>query len=99
MTMTMTMTNFTTTATAFMLASIAAGSLLPVGARAQAASELWPEPSAFVQLNEVARMYLDASFWHSKESNRQSLNASAFLDLSIQPMFRPHLSMQDRQRS
>jgi hypothetical protein len=84
---------------ALMPAIAAVGALLPLCTRAASDTELWPELSAFVQLNDRARVYLDASASANKESNTQSLDASAFVDLSIQPIFRGNLRTEDWQRS
>lgn len=81
------------------LATVIGVSLLPPGALADSGSELWPELSAFIRLNENTRLYLDASVSRSKESNTQSLDASAYFDLSIKPILRPDLWTQDWHRS
>lgn len=69
------------------------------GALAADSSELWPEVSAFVGLNDIARLYLDASYARGKESDTRSLDLSAFVDISIQPVLREQLRTQDWQRS
>lgn len=66
--------------------------------RAADAAELWPELSAYVGLNERARLYLDASYARSKESDLKSLDVSGFVDLSIKPILRSDLWSDDWQR-
>ncbi len=90
---------FVPTVRALSLATVIGVSLLPLGARAGSGSELWPEVSAFIRLDEDTRLYLAASSSRSKESNTQSLNASAYFDLSIKPIARPELWTQDWRRS
>jgi hypothetical protein len=68
-------------------------------AEAADSTEIWPEASAFVQLSDRARLYLDASYAADKESDIESLGLSAFLDISLLPIVRRELRSHDWQRS
>ena len=68
-------------------------------ARAADASELWPELSAYVGLSEDTRLFLDASYARGKESDLETLELSAYLDVSLAPMLRPELRQEDWQRA
>jgi Protein of unknown function (DUF2490) len=72
-----------------------------LGACAHAAdtSEFWPQLSAYVGLSERTRLYFDASYAQGKESLAQSLDISAFVDTSIEPILREQLRTQDWQRA
>jgi hypothetical protein len=61
--------------------------------------EFWPEVAGFVRLRPRTRIHLDAAYAKGKESDTASLDASAFLDVSIKPLLRPSLHTQDWQRS
>ena len=67
-------------------------------ARAADASELWPELSAFVRIDDQKRVYLDASYAKGKESDQRSLDLGAFLDMSLMPIVREELRSDDWQR-
>jgi hypothetical protein len=67
-------------------------------ARAGETWELWPEASAFVTLSPTARAYLDAAYAKGKESEFRVVDASAYLDLSIQPLLRRSLATEDWRR-
>lgn len=75
------------------------GSALSSHAGAADSSEFWPELSAFVAMTPQTRVYLDASYSRDKESSNRSLDASAFLDVSIAPVLRKELRTEDWQRS
>lgn len=75
------------------------GSALCGPGQAADSSELWPELSAFIGMTPSTRLYVDASYARSKESNVPSLDASAFVDLSIAPLLREQLRTEDWQRS
>jgi len=79
--------------------ALAAG-LAMAFARAHAAdsSELWPELSAFVRLDDTTRLYLDASYAKGLESDERSLDLGAFVDVSIKPILREDLRSDDWQR-
>jgi hypothetical protein len=70
-------------------------------ARAEDASELWPEISAFKQINERSRACFDATYALGKESDVKSLNLAACLDVSLKPIarMRKDLLTQDWQRN
>lgn len=57
-------------------------------ARAEDASEFWPELSAFVELSERSRAHLDASYALGKESDVKSADVAAYLDVSLKPIAR-----------
>ena len=71
-----------------MLALACASLSLAAEARAEAASELWPELNGFVQLNERSRAFFDAAYALGKESDVKSGNLAAFLDVSLKPIAR-----------
>lgn len=52
-----------------------------------------------MRLEDRTRLYLDASFADSRESNTGSLDVSASVDVSIEPIARAELRTQDWQRS
>lgn len=62
-------------------------------------SEFWPEISAYVALRPDTRLFLDASYARDKASEAKSLDLSAFIDLSLQPILREQLWTEDWQRS
>lgn len=68
-------------------------------ARAADSSELWPELSAFVRLNDQTRVYLDASYAKGLESDHRSLDLGAYLDVSLMPILREELRGEDWQRN
>ena len=68
-------------------------------ARAEDASEFWPEVGVFVQLNDRSRVCSDAAHARGKESNIRSLDVAACLDVSLKPIARPELLSKDWQRS
>lgn len=62
-------------------------------------TEFWPQASLYKQLDETSRLFLDASYAKGKESNVASLDASAYIDVSIVPIFRRYLQSEDWQRN
>ena len=62
-------------------------------------TEFWPEASLYKQLSETTRLYFDATYAKGKESPVASLDASAYMDFSIQPIYRPYLVSEDWQRN
>jgi hypothetical protein len=72
--------------------------LMSAGASAATTNEFWPELSAFIQLDPLYRIYLDASYAQGKESKARSLDLSAALDISLLPVLREHLVSEDWQR-
>jgi len=83
---------------ALALAAVAVAALASP-ARAADASELWPELSAFVKLDDTKRLYLDASYAKGMESDQRSLDLGAFLDVSLMPVLREELRREDWQRN
>jgi hypothetical protein len=61
--------------------------------------ESWPEISAFVNLHPQARLYLDAAYAQDVGANSQTLDAAAYVDISLMPILRPHLLQEDWARS
>jgi hypothetical protein len=61
--------------------------------------EVWPEVNAFVPLNDRSRLYLDAAYAQGGESDVQSLDLAAYLDISLKPILREELRAEDWQRS
>lgn len=82
-----------------LIAALGAGLSLPGRALAADSSEFWPQASAFVGLDEGTRLYFDGSFARGKESTLRTLDLSAFVDLSIQPILRQDLRTDDWQRA
>ena len=70
-------------------------------ARAGDATELWPELTGFLQLNERSRAVFDASYALGKESEVKSADIAAYLDVSLKPIarMRQDLLQQDWQRN
>jgi hypothetical protein len=73
--------------------------LLAGSARAEDPWEAWPEASAFITMGSITRAYLDASYARGKESPDLTLDATACLDISIQPILRQSFANADWQRS
>ena len=59
-----------------------------LGGTASAADpwELWPEGQLFVGLNPRTRVFLNAAYAKGKESDEKSLDAAAYLDISLLPV-------------
>lgn len=66
---------------------------------AQTQYEIWPEINGFIRLNNQIRFYLASSYAQGKESNVQTLDLAANLDISIKPVVRKKYNHQDWQRS
>ena len=84
------------------LACLAAWCVLQVcsnDASAADSYEIWPQVSAFVGLGPRTRLYLDAAYAEGKESDTQSVDLAAYLDLSLKPIKRKELWTEDWQRS
>jgi len=80
--------------------ALACASLCLAGeARAETASEFWPELAAFKQLNERSRVCLDAAYALGKESDVKSVDVAACLDVSLKPIARKELQTGDWQRN
>jgi len=75
---------------------LSGGVLVAANASAADSSEFWPELSAFVGMTPATRLYLDASYAHGEDF--RSLDLSAFVDISIQPILREDLRTDDWQR-
>jgi hypothetical protein len=60
-------------------------------ARAADSTEVWPEVSGFITLSDATRIYLDAAFARGKESDVQSLDAAAYLDISLKDVMPGHV--------
>ena len=68
-------------------------------ASAADSSEIWPEVSGFVGLGPRTRLHLAAAYAEGKESDAQSLDLAAYLDISLKPIKRKELWTEDWQRS
>jgi len=91
-----------TLALTWKLACLAALCMLLVRANVASAadsSEIWPEVSAFVGLGPRTRLHLAAAYAEGKESDAQSLDLAAYLDISLKPIKRKELWTEDWQRS
>ena len=84
---------------AYMLALLPACLVLAGPARAEVASEFWPEIGVFVQLNDRSRACFDAAHARGKESDVRSMDVAACLDIALKPIARPELLSKDWQRS
>jgi len=82
-----------------LLVALCLGSILGSSASAADSSELWPDVEAFVRLNPGARIYTNVAYAEGRESDTQSLDLTAALDLSIKPIVRKSLRTEDWQRS
>ena len=82
-----------------LLAILCMSQTLADSACAADSSEFWPEVSAFVGLSPRTRVYLDATYAQGKESDAESLDLAAYLDISIKPIVRTELLSEDWQRS
>jgi hypothetical protein len=81
-----------------MAAWLLAGAAFALATEARASREFWPELSAFVGMTPRTRLYLDASHTVGKESAERTLDASAFVDVSLRPL-REGLRTEDWQHS
>jgi hypothetical protein len=68
-------------------------------ARSADATEFWPEASIFLTTGPRTRVLLDTAYASGKESDTQSLDLAAFLDLSLKPIRRKLQLGEDWQRS
>jgi hypothetical protein len=68
------------------LAVACAGFATASSVNAADTTELWPEVSGFWQLNDRSRIYVDAAYALGKESDVKSLDAAAYLDVSLKPI-------------
>jgi hypothetical protein len=66
---------------------------------AQTQNEFWPEINGFINLNDQFRAYLVAAYAQGKESEIETLDMAAYIDVSIKPVFRPKYFQADWQRS
>jgi hypothetical protein len=82
-----------------LFALVGAGLAFARAAQAEDTSEFWPEIGVFVQLNDRSRACLDAAHARGKESDLQSMDVAACLDISLKPIARRELLSQDWQRS
>lgn len=82
-----------------MLALLCAGSAATGIAQAAESTEFWPEVKGFVPVNKRTRVYLDGSYAEGKQSDSESLNLGAYLDISLKPITRKELMTEDWQRN
>ncbi len=81
------------------LAAIVALQSLTCTTEAADSEAFWPELSAYYGLGPRARLYVDGSYSLGKESDVLSLDASAFVDVSLKPILRKDLLSEDWQRN
>ncbi len=74
-------------------------SLHSVYSFAQTQYEFWPEVNGFVKLNDQFRIYMVSAFARGKESDVQSLDLAANVDISLMPLFGKRKKLEDWQRS
>jgi hypothetical protein len=91
-------TSFTRTRSV-LLATLCLYEALGGVARAADASEFWPEANLFYGLSPRTRLYLDAAYAEGKESDEQSMDLGAYVDVSFKPIRRQELWDEDWQRS
>jgi len=82
-----------------LLAALVLCTLVGGSAFAEDSSEFWPDVEAFVRLSPGARVYTNAAYAAGRESDTESLDLTAALDLSIKPIARKSLRTEDWQRS
>jgi hypothetical protein len=80
-------------------AALCACQALGGAAFAADSSELWPELSAFITMTPATRIYLDSSYARDTEADTRTLDLSAYVDISIEPIVREQLRTADWQRS
>lgn len=80
-------------------AALCACQALGGAAFAADSSELWPELSAFITMTPATRIYLDSSYARDTETDTRTLDLSAYVDISIEPIVREQLRTEDWQRS
>jgi hypothetical protein len=80
-------------------AALLAVPALTGAAHASGSWQSWPEISAFVNLHPQARLYLDAAYAQDVGANNQTLDAAAYVDISLMPILRPSLLREDWARS
>jgi hypothetical protein len=68
-------------------------------ANAADSEEFWPELSAYIRLNPQTRIFLDASLAKGKESDVNSGDAAAYVDLTLKALEGKSLLNLDWQRS
>lgn len=82
-----------------LLASLCVCQTLAGVVHAADSSEFWPEVSGYVRLTPRARIFVNAAYAEAKESDIQSLDLAAYFDVSLKPILRKKLRVEDWQRS
>lgn len=72
----------------FLFASVCAGVSFASSARADDASELWPELNGFLQLNERSSAFFGAAYALGQESDLKSADIAASVEVSLKPIAR-----------
>ncbi len=70
-----------------------------VNSFAQTKYEFWPEVNGFIKLNDQFRFYLVAAYAEGRESDVETLDLAANVDISIKPLLRKKYRQEDWQRS
>ena len=65
----------------------------------QTSYEFWPEVNGFIQLNDRFRVYLVSAYAKGKESDIETLDLAANIDISLKPIFGRDYRKKDWQRS
>ena len=73
--------------------------ILNVNLFAQTQYEFWPEINGFIKLNDQFRFYLVSAYATGKESEIQTLDMAANIDISIKPILGKRRLQKDWQRS
>ena len=61
--------------------------------------QFWPELTWYVQLNPLLRLYLDDSYTVQGDTDAQSLDLTAAIDISVKPIARKSIQSLDWQRN
>ncbi len=65
----------------------------------QTSYEFWPEVNGFIQLNDRLRLYLVSAYAKGKESDIETIDFAANIDVSLKPIFGRDYRREDWQRS
>jgi hypothetical protein len=70
-----------------------------ISAQEKTQYEFWPEIDGFIQLNDQFRLYLVSAYAKGRESDVESLDLAANIDISLKPLLRKKFLQKDWQRS
>lgn len=82
-----------------MFALLLAGYFTAGTVHASDTQQFWPELGFFVTLSPQTRLFFDAPYTKEMITNNQSLEAAAFLDISLKPIWRKDLQQEDWARN